>query len=108
MATNYSLSSGSPQARTLNVSAPQSGTLTLRVDPLGTIRLPTIKLMDFRVEKTFHMFRQTKLSTRLNIYNLMNSNTVTGRNVLSGVSTYLVSTSQLPPRIFEFSGQYSF
>jgi hypothetical protein len=108
LAINYAHTSGTPQARTLSVSAPQSGTTTLRVAPLGTIRLPNINLVDFRVEKSFRVSKNNKIAARLNVYNLMNANTVTARTVLSGATTYLTPTATLPPRILEFSGSYTF
>src|SRR5207247_10791569 len=104
---NFSHQSGNPQARTLVVRAPQCGNVTLRVVPLGILRLPNVNQVTFSASKSFRLWRQNRVSARLNVYNLTNANTVTGRTVQSGTS-YLVPTSQLPPRILEFGATYSF
>jgi hypothetical protein len=107
LAVNYSATSGAPLARTVVVSRPQSGTTTLRVEPLGAIRLPNLHLVDFRAEKTFRLRKSNRLSARVNVYNLTNANTVTGRTIQSGAS-YLTPTSQLVPRVFSLSASYAF
>ena len=113
LAANYRHGSGTPQARTVSLRAPQSGTILVDAEPIGSIRLPNINLVDFRLEKSFRLLNNHKIAARLNVYNVMNVNTVTARSVLSGVS-YLQplvggqTPATLLPRIFELAASYSF
>jgi hypothetical protein len=113
LAVNYDHRSGTPTARTVLVRAPQSGSILINAEPIGSIRLANINLVDFRLEKSFSVFNHHKIAGRLNVYNLMNANTVTAEIVQSGATfgqpaVSGMTAATLLPRIFELSASYSF
>jgi hypothetical protein len=108
VSANYEHRSGDPQARTVSFAGGTTiRSLTLRVEPLGAFRLPNINLLDMRVEKLFHVGRGQNVGLRLNVYNLLNINTITGETVLSGVN-FGRPTAIVPPRVAEFGVSYTF
>jgi hypothetical protein len=62
-------------------------TFVLRVDPVGSVRLPTINLLDFQLEKRFRMGSRN-LALQLLLYNVLNVNTLLAWNLRAG-PTYL-------------------
>jgi len=81
--------------------------IVLNVEPLGTRQLPTINLVDVRVQKTMRLPRGQRVIGRINVFNVMNTSTVTAVNVRSG-STFLRPSAIMPPRILEFGVSYAF
>jgi hypothetical protein len=79
----------------------------VRVDPIGTYRTPSVNLTDFRIEKSLALGQTRKLALRLNVYNLLNSNTVTSLTQLSGPN-FLLPSAILPSRLLEFGVAYRF
>lgn len=67
------VSSSAVSSRTLN----WFGSIRPNLEPLGSYRLPTLRTMDFRVEKDFR-FGGNKLSAWIDFGNLFNASTVTG------------------------------
>lgn len=105
---NYERRSGTATARTVSVTGGrQIPSLTVRVEPIGSIRLPDINLLDMRAQKDIRIVGSQKLSLRLNVYNVLNINTVTGQTVLSGAS-FGRPTAIVAPRLMELSASYSF
>ncbi len=99
--------SGEPQARTVLLRGGRTiPSITLRAEPLGAFRLPNINVLDFRLEKTVRLGSR-KLAGRVNVFNAMNINTVTGQIVQSGAN-FLSPTGIVTGRTIEFSGTYSF
>jgi hypothetical protein len=108
VSANYRFISGEPWARLVSLTGGrQIPSITLRVEPIGTRRMPHLNLVDVRLEKSFQWIQGQKVAFRLNVYNVMNANTVTGITALSG-SSFLKPTDILPPRIAELSASYSF
>jgi hypothetical protein len=108
VAANFDNRSGQPLARTaLFTAGKQIPSIVLNVDPIGTLRLPTTHVLDVRIDKSFTFGNGRKLAPRVNIYNVLNSNTVTGWNTLSG-SRYLLPSTIVRPRIVEFAATYTF
>jgi len=114
VAGNYELRSGEPWARqVLFTGGATIPSITLRVEPIGTRRLPNRHLTNMRISKTLAMGPARKLDLRLNIYNLLNANTVMQVTKRSGPS-FLKPTPDsafpaiMEPRIFELSVAYRF
>jgi hypothetical protein len=107
MSGNFSYEKGTAQARQVRVTAPQSGTLTLNAESIGSIQLPNLVLLDYRLEKSIMLAAGHKVAVRVNLYNVLNKNTVMSRSVLSSAS-YLKPTAILPPRILEFGVSFDF
>jgi hypothetical protein len=108
VSANYDHRSAVPQARQVlfrgGVTIPS---IVLNVDPLGSLRLPSTNLVDFRADKALVLRGGQTLSLRANVYNILNASTVTGWTVRSG-ATYLRPTSIVRPRIVEFGLNYRF
>jgi hypothetical protein len=85
----------------------QIPTFVMNIEPVGSINLPPIRSLDLRVEKTVKLSSGHSLKGRLNVYNALNANTVTGLNTRSGVNFNRV-TAITPPRLFELSATYAF
>jgi hypothetical protein len=79
----------------------------LNVEPVGTRRLPNTNQLDIRLEKRFDLGKGQKLSVRMNVFNALNGNYVTGVTRRSG-PLFLRPTEIMDPRIAEFSLSYSF
>jgi hypothetical protein len=85
LSSNFEHRSGSPWARTVSVRGGQQiPSMTLRAETIGTRRLPNLNLLNMRVEKSFGLDSNRRLALRLNMYNLLNVNTVLSVNSLSG------------------------
>jgi hypothetical protein len=98
--------SGTPWARQVNFRGAVIGAITLNVEPIGTQRLPDTRSLDLRGEKSFK-FGHQNARIRANLYNVLNSNTVTTVNTVSG-SAYNRPTAIMGPRVGELSFVYAF
>jgi hypothetical protein len=108
VAANFENRSGNALARTVSVrGGRQVPSLTVRVEPTGTIRLPSLTNLHVRAEKSFRVRGSQRVSLRLNVYNVLNVNTVLGATVLSGPN-FMRPTSIALPRIVEFGALYTF
>ena len=108
VSANYEHRSGIPWGRTvLFSSVPVLSSITLRVEPIGTRRLPNTNTLDVRLEKAFRLSTGKKIQTRLNLYNMLNANTITGVTMRSG-PLFNVPSGILPPRNIEYSLSYVF
>ena len=76
---NYEHRSGEAQRRTVILTGGrQIPQITLPAEEFGAEwRLPNINLVDLNVQKTFHVRQGQSATLRLNIFNLLNANTVT-------------------------------
>jgi outer membrane receptor protein involved in Fe transport len=81
--------------------------IVLNTDPLGTIRLPSTNLVDFRFAKRIRIHGSGTLEGRFDFFNVFNANFVTGRNLRAG-STYLVPNAIILPRILQMGVTYNF
>jgi hypothetical protein len=105
---NFEHRSGIPYARQVLFRGGRTiPNITLNVEPFGTRRLPNTNQLDIRVEKSFKLTAGHKLAVRFNVFNFLNSNTVTDLVKLSG-ARFGLPTEIMPPRIAEFSTTYSF
>jgi len=83
-AINYELRSGAPWARTVlftgGVTIPS---IALPVEPLGAQHRENLHLLDARLRKEFQ-YASHRIAVGLDVFNLLNINTVTSNNVRSG------------------------
>jgi hypothetical protein len=108
VSANFTYQNAEPLARTaLFRGGATIPTITLKVEPLRTDFLPSVSILNTRVEKRFAVLPGQNVAVRLNIYNTLNANTVTDSVVQSGPNFGRV-TAILPPRLFELSASYSF
>jgi Carboxypeptidase regulatory-like domain len=105
---NYEHRGGYPWARTVNATGGKTITsLVVNVEPIGARRMPGTDQVDVRLEKAIKVTGEQKVSLRMNVFNLLNKNTVTDLNRQSS-ATFGLPTAILPPRLVEFSASYSF
>jgi hypothetical protein len=108
LSANFQSTSGAPQARTvLVIGGRQIPNLVIAADPLGSLRLPTLNVLDFRVEKAVAFVAGKRVSLRANLFNALNADTTLSRTLRAG-SAYLRPTSIIRPRIVELSVFTSF
>ena len=123
---NLQLQKGDPYNRTINVTAANlvgrtralnQGTISgLQMDPSGTYYLPMLPLQNMRLEKTFALFEKHRLTGAIDIFNVMNANTILSVDSLSTtvavanktVPRFGRATSILQPRIFRLGVRYTF
>ena len=65
------------------------------------------KILDIRAEKRFELAERRSIRLRMNLYNALNANAITGTNIQSGGNFGQVS-SILLPRLIDFGVQYVF
>lgn len=108
LSANFESRNGDPWQRSVLVTGGRTiPSLVVNVEPVGTRQLPTINLLDMRVDKQFQLARGHKVSVRINVFNVVNADTptiITGR---SGANFGQV-TSILPGRVAEVGATYSF
>jgi len=90
----------------------------VNVEPIGTLRLPSINLLDVRAGKRFPVGAGRALELRVDVYNALNINTVVGRNVQSGASFLALvggtsalgagASSIVTPRILQLGASFTF
>jgi hypothetical protein len=92
--------SGQPYGRTFTVSAPNLGTsIRVLAEPIGTRRMDNVTLLDLRVEKGFPLGSGRRLSTFVDVFNVLNANPEANINWLSGTTTFQSPIAIVPPRI---------
>jgi hypothetical protein len=105
---NFIHERGAPQAREVLLRGGTTiPTLVVKAEPLGSIRLPNVNVLDFRLDKSLRLTGSQRVALRFNLYNALNASSVLARTLRSG-SSYLRPTDILKPRIAEFGVQYSF
>jgi len=104
----YEARSGQPTARQVQFTGgKQIPNIVVNVEPTGSIVLPTLNTLDLRAAKTFNLGSGRSLEGRVNLFNALNINSVLSYNVRSG-SNYLLPTSIVLPRVFDFSILFRF
>lgn len=107
VAANYLYRSGDTWARTAVFRGGRTiPSIRLRVEPQDANRLPSVNLVDVRVEKQLR-FGTQRMSLRLNVFNLFNAATITGVQTASGPNFNRV-TGILRSRLAEFNVAYDF
>jgi hypothetical protein len=108
VSANFEHRSGMTQARMVSFAGGrQIPSITLRVEPMGAYRLPNLNILHMRVEKSFRVRQGQKVALRMNVFNVLNINTVLMATQLSGPN-FLRPTMITPPRIAEFAVSYDF
>ena len=83
---DYELRSGAPWSRTVLFSGGRTiPSIALPVEPLGARHRENLHLLDARVRKEFQFSRQ-RFALGVDIFNLLNINTVTSNNTRSGLT----------------------
>ena len=105
---NFERRLGAPQSRQVQYTGGQTiRSIVLNTDPLGTIRLPSTNLVDFRFAKRIRIARPGTLEGRFDFFNVFNANFVTA-GICGAGSTYLVPSAIILPRILQMGVTYNF
>jgi hypothetical protein len=105
---NYERRQGLPQARQHQFTGGTAiRSIVLNVEPLGSIRLPSTNLVDFRFAKRIRIGGSHTLEGRFDFFNVFNANFVTSRNLRAGAN-YLVPSAIILPRILQVGATYNF
>ena len=97
----------SAMARTVRVKDVTTGSFyNIRAQQNGDYRQPTSNVLDLRASKAFK-FGGRKLEALVDVFNVLNANTILQAGVLTG-STYNVPTQVLPPRVARLGIKFEF
>ena len=116
-ALNFEHRSGDPSARQVLFTAPGTTvpSIVLNVEPIGSIRTPHVNMLDARVSKRLGLAGGRSLELRVDVFNLMNIDTLRNWNVRSGpiflrptAGGSNNATSIVPPRLVMFGASYNF
>lgn len=94
-----------PIGRILPVGLNQ-GPTNVFAEPRGAVRLDPVTTIDLRVGKEFDLGRGVRLSGQIDVFNLFNANTATGKS--DTVPTFGFPTSVLAPRIVRLEARVTF
>jgi hypothetical protein len=104
---NYERRQGNPQARSHQFTGGTTiRSIVLNVEPIGSLRLPSTNLVDFRFAKRIRIGSRT-LEGRFDFFNVFNANFITGRSTRSGVN-YLNPNNVILPRILQVGATFNF
>jgi hypothetical protein len=81
--------------------------IALNVEPIGTFRLPNTHELDVRTAKRVNLGGARSVELRLDVYNVLNKNTVTAVTLQSGAD-YLRPSTILFPRIVQVGATFTF
>lgn len=110
---------GSPMGRFVRVSTRTNSTTDIVVEPTGTYREPATAIWDMRIQKRFKVNGAGRVSLYADVYNLLNSNTATGRSQLTGrrratvdgeavdIPNFGRATGILSPRVLRFGVSFN-
>ena len=78
------------------------------VEPLGSNHLPTVTMLDLRVEKVFRIPDIGRISLIIDAFNVFNSNSELGRNRDAYSATFDRTTEIINPRILRIGVRFQF
>ncbi|MBI4473755.1 MAG: TonB-dependent receptor [Acidobacteria bacterium] len=100
--------------RTTNL---RQGSQTLAIDPIGTYFMPTVRILNLRIDKTFKITDNQSLEGMFDLFNIFNAATITGVEQLSNtvrnrrnelVPRFGRATTITGPIIFRIGARYRF
>jgi hypothetical protein len=79
-----------------------AGIANVFLDVLGDNRLPNFQTLDFRIDKTFTIYKRVKIVPAMDIFNLLNGNTSLSIRGTQNASNANTISSILAPRVIRF------
>jgi hypothetical protein len=104
---SWKVQSGRNWGRSLSFGFPGDGTQSFRVEEVTANRAPTVSILDFRADKSFTFGRFGKVTGMVDIFNALNSGTVTNFSTVTG-ATFKRVIGILDPRVVRFGVRYDF
>lgn len=106
---SWKVQSGFNYGRTISVTMPVEGARTIRVEPITNHRLPSVAILDFRLDKTVDMGKLGKVTPMLDVFNIMNSGVATTvRTTNTATAPFQDVTAILNPRVIRFGFRFNF
>lgn len=96
VAANVRVQSGWNYARVMTVNLPNAGNQRFWLEDLSSNRSEIVPLVSARVDRSFAIWK-TRLTAMVDVFNIINNNSVTNFNVLNGPSFYQINGA-LDPR----------
>ena len=104
---SWKVQSGGQWGRTTSVAFPGDGAQNIRMEPVTSNRAPNVGILDIRFDKSLKFGKAGKLTPQIDIFNLMNSGTVTVFRTTTG-ATFKEVLGILDPRVVRFGVRYDF
>lgn len=104
---NFQHYTGYPLQPTEVFSGLNQGNVNVILEPAGTIRLPSVNMLNLRLSKTFSFLDRYKLETLVDLFNLTNAQTVVSQ-VTSLGPAYLAPSNTINPFIARFGLRFEF
>jgi hypothetical protein len=104
---SWKLQSGRQWGRTTSVTFPGDGAQNVRMEPVTANRAPSVSIVDFRADKSFRFGRNMRFTAMVDVFNAMNSGTVTMFATTTG-TTFKSVIGILDPRIVRFGARFDF
>jgi hypothetical protein len=104
---SWKLQSGRNWGRTTTVTFPGDGAQNVRMEPVEANRAPSVSIIDLRADKSFSFGRFGKVTAMVDVFNAMNSGTVTMFATTTG-PTFKSVIGILDPRIVRFGARFDF
>jgi hypothetical protein len=90
-----------PQAVRTPSRANRAGTADVLLDTMGDVRLTNFSILDLRIDKAF-TFGTARVVPSMDVFNLMNSNTVLAQRRLQGANNANFISGIVAPRVIRF------
>lgn len=104
---SWKVQSGYQWGRVTSVTFPGDGAQNIRMEPATSNRAPNVGIMDFRIDKSLRFGKLGKLTGQIDMFNLLNSGTVTVFRTTTG-TTFKEVLGILDPRVIRFGVRYDF
>ncbi len=104
---SWKVQSGYQWGRVTSVNFPGDGAQNIRMEPVTANRAPNVGIMDARLDKAFRFGKFGKLTAQVDMFNLLNSGTVTVFRTTTG-TTFKEVLGILDPRIVRFGLRFDF
>ena len=104
---SWKVQSGYQYGRVTSVTFPGDGAQNIRMEPVTNNRAPSVSILDARLDKAIRFGKLGKATLQMDMFNLLNSGTVTVFRTATA-TTYKEVLGILDPRVIRFGFRYDF
>ena len=110
VAAFYNARGGYPFEQAVRTGSRGGGAAAANIllDPIGDVRLPNFQQLDFRVDKPFVVAGKVKVSASMDVFNLLNENTIMAQRRTQNASNANLIANILSPRVVRFGFRLTF
>jgi Carboxypeptidase regulatory-like domain len=105
---SWKVQNGNEWGRVTSVTFPGDGAQNIRMEPVNSNRAPTVGIMDIRVDKSIKFGKFGKVTGQIDVFNLMNSGTVTVFRTTTSSTQFKEVLGILDPRVVRFGVRFDF